>query len=338
MRYWNQSCKTHKETIVLLGGALFCLATFLLSLCIGAVSVSPRDLVCAIFAQEDSLTLQILRYSRLPRTFATMLAGAGLSVSGAVVQTVLHNKLASPGIIGVNAGAGLAVTLCCAAGVFSGWAIAGFSFLGAMAAVLLILFAAKSAGVSKTTLILGGVAVNSILNALSEAISVLLPEAGSMTRDFRVGGFYAVSTSRLIPAGILITLGLVAVISLCGHLDIIALGDETAHSLGVNVKKLRITLLVLAALLAGSSVSFSGLLGFVGLLVPHAVRNLVGYENRKIIPLCVLFGAGFVTICDLIARTAFAPYEIPVGIFLSVLGGPFFLYLLIRKKEGGFHD
>jgi iron complex transport system permease protein len=255
-----------------------------------------------------------------------------------VVQTALHNKLASPGIIGVNAGAGLAVTICCSAGILSGWAIAGFSFLGAMIAVLLILFAAKAAGASKTTLILGGVAVNSILNALSEAICVLLPEAGAITRDFRVGGFYAVSTGRLIPAGILILIGLIAITTLCGHLDIIALGDETAHSLGVNVKNLRIILLVLAALLAGASVSFSGLLGFVGLLVPHAVRHLIGNENRKLIPLCVLFGSGFVTLCDLISRTVFAPYEIPVGIFLSVMGGPFFIYLLIRRKGGRTND
>lgn len=338
MRYWKRSCKTNKKKTVLLIGALFCLISSLLSLCLGAVSISLRELVSTLFFRENSLTSQILRYSRIPRTLATLLAGAGLSVSGAVVQTVLHNKLASPGIIGVNAGAGLAVTICCAAGILSGWAIAGFSFLGAITAVLLILFASKSAGVSKTTLILGGVAVNSILNALSEGISVLLPEAGAMTRDFRVGGFYAVSTSRLIPAGILIAIGLIAVISLCGHLDIISLGDETAHSLGVDVKKLRITLLVLAALLAGASVSFCGLLGFVGLLVPHAVRNLIGNESNNTIPLCALSGAGFVTLCDLFARTAFAPYEIPVGIFLSVLGGPFFIYLLIDQKGGRSYD
>ena len=259
-------------------------------------------------------------------------------MSGAVIQAVLANKLASPSIIGVNAGAGLAVTISCALGAISGWAIAGSAFAGAFAAVLLIMTAAQKTGASRTTVILGGVAVNAFLNALSEAVTTLVPDVGVMTVDFRVGGFSAVSYTRLIPSGALILIALTVLLTLCNDLDVLALGEETAQSLGLSVKKLRTVFLVLAAMLAGAAVSFSGLLGFVGLVVPHAVRKLVGSDSGNVLPLCIFGGAGFVTICDLAVRMMFSPYELPVGIILSVLGGPFFLMLLIKKRGGRTHD
>lgn len=284
-----------------------------------------------------TLTPVIFRFVRLPRTLGCLLAGAALAVSGAVIQGVLSNKLASPSIIGVNAGAGLAVTLCCAWGFLSGWAIAGSAFLGALLSVFLIVFVAEKAGASRTTVILTGVAVNAFLNALSEAVSTLIPEVGMMAGDFRVGGFGAVSQVRLLPAGVLICLALLVVCSLHNELDVLALGEETAQGLGMNVKKTRTLLLVLAALLAGAAVSFAGLLGFVGLIVPHAMRRMAGSESKVLLPLCAMGGAAFVTFCDTAARVVFAPFELPVGILLSVMGGPFFLLLLLKRKGGRIH-
>ena len=281
-----------------------------------------------------AMTPVIFRFVRLPRTLGCLLAGAALAVSGAIIQTVLSNKLASPSIIGVNAGAGLAVTVCCACGVLSGWAIAGSAFFGALTAVLLIVFTAEKAGASRTTVILGGVAVNAFLNALSEALATLIPEAAMLAGDFRVGGFSSVSSVRLVPAGILILSALIAACSMHNELDVLALGEDTAQSLGMNVRATRTLLLMLSALLAGAAVSFAGLLGFVGLLVPHAIRKAAGAESRFLLPLCALGGAGFVTLCDTAARVLFAPYELPVGILMSVLGGPFFLGLLMKRKGG----
>lgn len=281
-----------------------------------------------------SLTPMIFRFVRLPRTLACLLSGAALAVSGAVIQGVLSNKLASPSIIGVNAGAGLAVTVCCALGQLSGWVIAGSAFLGALISVLLIVYTAEKAGASRTTVILGGIAVNAVLNAMSEAVVTLVPEAGMMAGDFRVGGFGAVSHVRLIPAGILIAVALMAVYSLRQELDVLTLGEETAQSLGLPVRTVRTLLLVLAAMLAGAAVSFAGLLGFIGLIIPHAVRRIVGSENRVLLPMCAIGGGAFVTLCDTVARVAFAPYELPVGILLSALGGPFFLVLLMKWKGG----
>ena len=284
-----------------------------------------------------TLTPVIFRFVRLPRTLGCLLAGAALAVSGAVIQGVLSNKLASPSIIGVNAGAGLAVTLCCAWGFLSGWAIAGAAFLGALLSVFLIVFVAEKAGASRTTVILTGVAVNAFLNALAEAVSTLIPEVGMMAGDFRVGGFGAVSQVRLLPAGVLICLALLVVCSLHNELDVLALGEETAQGLGMNVKKTRTLLLGLAAMLAGAAVSFAGLLGFVGLIVPHAVRRMAGSESKVLLPLCAMGGAAFVAFCDTAARVIFAPFELPVGILLSVLGGPFFLLLLLKRKGGRTH-
>ena len=281
-----------------------------------------------------ALTPVIFRFVRLPRTLGCLLAGAGLAVSGAVIQGVLGNKLASPSVIGVNAGAGLAVTLCCAFGALSGWAVAGSAFLGALISVLLIVFAAEKAGASRTTVILGGVAVNAFLNALSEAVSTLIPEVAMMAGDFRVGGFGSVSYVRLIPAGVLICVALAVVFSLHNELDVLTLGEETAQSLGMSVRKIRVLLLILAAMLAGAAVSFAGLLGFVGLMVPHGVRRWAGGGSRFLLPLCAMTGAAFVTFCDTAARVLFAPFELPVGILLSVLGGPFFLALLLKRKGG----
>ncbi len=314
-----------------------CLAAAVLSACLGAAQLSPADLWQAIINGPQGTAGYIFWYVRLPRTCACLLAGAALAVAGAVIQGVLHNKLASPSIIGVNAGAGLAVTVCCAFGALSGWAIAGSAFLGAMISVLLIVFAAEKVGASRTTVILGGVAVNAFLNALSEAVTTLIPEVGMMTGDFRVGGFSSVSYPRLLPAGALILLALLAVRILSNELDVLALGEETAQGLGMNVRKTRTLLLILAAMLAGAAVSFAGLLGFVGLIVPHAARKIVGGESRYLIPMCAAGGGAFVTLCDLTARVVFAPFELPAGILLSALGGLFFL-LLLRKRKGGRSD
>ena len=329
--------KKQKIKISFVTAIIFFVISMIGSLCLGSAKISLSELVEVLKSGMRHITTPVGRifwYARLPRMIACVLAGAALAVSGAVIQCVLSNKLASPGIIGVNAGAGFAVTVCCAVGALSSWMIAGAAFAGAVGAVLLVALTAQKIGASRTTVILGGVAVNSCLNAASEAIAILVPDAGMQAADFRVGGFSAIAYGRLLPAGIFIILTLFLLLTLTNELDVISLGEDTAQGLGMPVKRMRTLFLVLSALLAGAAVSFAGLLGFVGLIVPHAARRLVNHESGKLLPFCAIFGAGFVTLCDTLARTLFSPYEIPVGIFLSCIGGPFFLYLLIRKKGG----
>ena len=326
-----------KRTLFALA-ALACAVSAVLSLTLGAAGLTLPELLEAIAAGTSTTAGRIFYLTRLPRTAACLLAGAALAVAGCVIQGVLANPLASPSIIGVNAGAGLAVTICCTLGAVSGWAVAGASFLGAGLAVALVVLLAEKCGASRTTVILGGVAVNAFLNGLRDAVTNLIPNTGLMSADFRVGDFSSVNFTRLIPAGVLIAAALIVVFTLSNELDVMTLGEDTAKGLGMNVKRTRSLLLALAALLAGASVSFAGLLSFVGLIVPHAVRKMAGNESRFLLPLSALAGAAFVTLADLVARLAFAPYELPVGIFMSVLGGPFFLWLLYKRKGGRRDD
>ncbi len=330
--------RSRKQFLFLCAGVIGCLMVAVLSLCLGNVHFLPTDLPGILAGDKGAMSRSILLYARLPRTFASLLAGAALAVSGAVLQTVLANRLASPGIIGVNAGAGLGVTLCCAAGVLSGYAVSCAAFAGSLITVAVISVFSYRTSASKTTVILGGVALNSILNAICESVTVLDTDIAMLSIDFRVGGFSSVSYVRLVPAGILILAALAILFTLCNELDVVALGDETARGIGLPVGRYRLVFLVLAALLAGAAVSFAGLLGFVGLIVPHFVRRYTGNESGHLLPLCAICGAGFVAFCDLASRLAFAPYELPVGILMSVIGGPVFLFLLVRYKGGRRYD
>lgn len=324
--------------IWLFAGFFACVLAALLSLTLGAAACTLPELVEAIGTGTATTAGRIFWFSRLPRTAGCLLAGAALAVSGCVIQNVLANPLASPGIIGINAGAGLGVTVCCALGALSGWTVAGAAFLGALTAAVLVVFCARRTGASRSTVILSGVAVNAIFNGLRDAVTTLAPDVSVMSADFRVGGFSAVAHTRLIPAGALILVSLALVFSLHNELDVMTLGEDSARGLGMNVKRARSLLLILGALLAGAAVSFAGLLGFVGLIIPHGVCRIAGNDSGTVLPLSALFGGAFVTLADLAARLAFSPYELPVGIFLSVLGGPFFLWLLYRRKGGKSGD
>lgn len=327
----------HRAECGCLAVAAALLCAVVLSLCLGAVPLSLPALWEAVRRGAQDTAGYIFWYSRLPRTGACVLAGAALAVSGCILQGVLGNRLVSPGILGINAGAGLAVTVCCAWGVVSGWVYSCAAFGGALAAVAAVMLLARKTGASRSTVLLSGVAINSILNALRDAVTTLVPDAAALGSDFRTGGFSAVSLPRLLPAAALIAPALAAVFCLSTELELLGLGEETAQSLGLPVRRTRAALLALAAVLAGAAVSFAGLLSFVGLMVPHMVRQLTGSECRRALPLCALGGALLVTVCDLLSRLVFAPFELPVGIVISILGGPFFLALLLRRRGGTRH-
>lgn len=310
----------------------------ILSFVLGAAHLSLSELF-QVFLKPGSniLAENIFWYVRFPRTIACLFAGAALAGAGVVIQAVLANQLASPSILGINAGAGLGVTLCCALGLLSGWYIAGAAFIGAFIATLLIVFLASQTQASKTTVLLSGVAINTILNAASSAITTFVPEVSIMSNDFKVGGFSGVTMNRLLPAIVVISITIIILYTLCNDLDIMKLGEESAQSLGLSVKKMRTLFLLLASLLAGASVSFAGLIGFVGLIVPHIAKKLVGSESQYLFPFSLLLGAFLVLTCDLIARLCFQPFELPTGILLSLIGGPFFIYLLVKRKGRGHH-
>lgn len=336
VKYYSQNRKM-KGLYVL--GFFFLGISGLLGIALGSTPLSFSEIVDA-FSEgfNSSAGSRIFAYSRLPRTLASMICGAALAVSGAVIQGVLANRLASPSIIGVNAGAGLAVTLCTALGIYGGWRLSLFAFLGAFAAVMLVSFGSRHWGASKGTVILIGVAMNSLLGAISDTITTLIPEVGVMSNDFKIGEFTAITYPKLIPAMVIVLFVIIVLRTLHNELDVLTLGEEHAQGLGLNISAMRTLFLLFAALLSGCAVSLAGLLSFVGLLVPHAIRRFAGSKSSNLIGLCAIYGGGFVCLCDTLARTLFAPYEIPVGIIMAYLGAPFFVFILVKGKGGHGRD
>jgi len=320
--------------LLLLG--VFTLLSALLGLAAGSSSIrlsaAVGELLQGDFSSPDA---RILLYVRLPRVSASLLAGGALAVSGVLIQAVLSNPLASPNVIGVNAGAGFFtfLTMALLSGV-SGAAPLG-AFLGALLATLIIYAVAAAAGAGRLTIILAGVAVSSIFTAGINTVKTFFPDTLYNGSTFLIGGFSGVSLKDITPAWGLILAALLGAFLLARQTDVLCLGEETAQSLGLPVGTVRFALILTACVLAGCAVSFSGLLSFVGLIVPHIARRLFGTSHRVLCAASCLLGAGFVTLCDLLSRVLFAPYEIPVGILLSLVGGPFFLFLLLRQRNRG---
>jgi iron complex transport system permease protein len=312
--------------------ALLLILLLFLGLALGSVSVSLREILHAL-SDPNAQTANdvIIRSVRLPRVLAGLLTGAGLGAAGAILQAVLNNSLASSNTIGVNSGAGFFVMLSMLIFPKNPAAKSFMAFLGALVTVLFILCLAYYAERSRVTIILAGITVSSFLTAAMNLIKTLDDSIVINSLSFSIGSLAGVTMSSIAyPApGILLA---ILIASLLGKaLNIMNLGDGTAMSLGLNAGFFRIIYVLLASLLAGWVVSYSGLIGFVGLIVPHVCRYFVGHDARVLIPASALLGSVFVLTADLAGRVLFAPYELPVGIILSLSGAPFFLYLLLKK-------
>lgn len=326
--------KIRRRLLVIGITAALVLVAVVAGLCLGATSISVSSLFRAL---QNGTTrdpvYRIFLHIRLPRVLGGLLSGSALAVSGVLLQTVTQNPMAGPNIIGVNTGAGLFVLLCAMLFPTAYTALPTAAFLGALLTALLVVLISMGAHLSKITLVLTGIAVSSIFGAGMNAIMIVDPDAYIGSSVFLVGGFSSVTQQSLVLPAIYIGIGLVLAMLLSGSLNVLALGDQTARSLGMRVNAVRFFAVAVAALLSGAAVSFSGLLGFVGLIIPHAFRFLLGNDNRFLIPASALGGAAFVVLCDLAARTCFSPYEIPVGILMSFIGGPFFIWLVLRSRR-----
>lgn len=329
----KSSIRKHKGAVIV-ALALFAAAAAVISLCVGSTSLSVSQVLEVLKGGGTEVTRNIVLYARLPRTMAALLCGSALAAGGVIIQGVLGNPLAGPNVIGVNAGAGLGAVLCAA--LLPEWlgAVPVAAFAGALCACLLVYAIAWRTGASRITLVLAGVAISSMLSAAIDAVSILFPEAALGAGAFLMGRLNGVTLQALVLPARLCLIAVVGAFALSYELDLLMLGDDVARSLGLSARTARSVLLVLAAVLCGSAVSFAGLVGFVGLLVPHAARFLVGGQHKYLLGASIFLGAALVTVCDLLSRVLFAPFELPVGILLSMLGGPFFLWLLFRQRGG----
>ena len=303
-------------------------AGFFLSLINGSVDISPAQV---FFGVEDETKRQILENIRLPRTIVAVLVGVNLSLSGAILQAVMKNPLADPHIIGISSGAGLFGIFVMMVADDAGALMTPAAFVGAMLAASLIYLLAWKDGIRPIRVILAGVAVSAFLGAGISALLIFYSDKVHGALLWMVGGLSARSWQHveiLLPYSIA---GTIATFLAARHLNVLQLGDEVATGLGLRVNLVRTILTAIAALLAASAVCVVGLLGFVGLIVPHTARLILGSDYRLLLPGAALLGAAVVTISDTFARTIFAPTELPVGILMAMLGAPFFLYLLRRE-------
>ena len=328
----------HNQKILLLCFAAL-IAAILANLCLGASGLSIGEIAAAVLrGDRDSAASRIFFYVRLPRTLAAMLAGSALAAAGLLLQKVLRNPLASPGVIGINSGAGLCALIVMAFLPECAGLTPLAAFAGALLTTLGVYLLARLTGASRTTLVLAGVAVNSLLGAAMDAIVTLIPDAAVSRSAFAIGGFANVTMQQLSFALTFWAAGLLIAMLFQRQLQLMTLGDDVAASLGLPVDRFRAVFLIAAAMLAGAAVSFAGLLGFVGLITPHMTGLLCRSDAKLQTPITAVLGAALCLICDLAARTLFAPYELPVGVVLSFLGAPFFLWLLIRRKRSAAHD
>lgn len=307
--------------------------TVLAGLYFGSTGLSLGDFFLALTGRGDSAYCLILWQLRLPRVAAGILAGVGLSTAGVLLQSVTANELASPNIIGVNSGAGLAVILMLTVAPAAGNILPFAAFAGAFGASLFILAAADRLSGSKSAILLIGIAITTLLNAVISFLSLLDEGVLAQYNHFTVGSLKAVRLEELAVPAVIIGLAFLTAMALSGQLSVLCLGDSAAAALGVRVKRLRILTLACAAAGAAAVVSFAGLLGFVGLVVPHIARRLVGERPSRMLPCAALVGAVIVVLADLLGRTLFAPSELPVGILMSMVGAPYFLILLCRRRK-----
>ncbi|CAN5334525.1 iron ABC transporter permease [soil metagenome] len=305
----------------------------LLGVRVGSVPLSLGDVVDALRGVGDATTVAIVRGLRLPRALQAAFAGAALATSGAVFQALLRNPLAEPYILGISGGAAVGAV----AALVLGWSATVLplaAFVGALAAILLVFGVARAVGSSLDTLVLllAGVVVGAFFNALILLALVFSDAATFRSALFWMMGSFSGSSWGGVGLALLYLLpGLAILFALARPLDLLALGEDTAAFLGTPVERVKLLAYGTASLLVAAAVATSGIIGFVGLVVPHAVRLAWGSGHRFLLPASALLGAAFLVLTDALARTAAAPTEIPVGVVTAFVGVPFFLWLLRRR-------
>ena len=322
----------HKLQIGLLL-ALLLLATAGLSLAKGAEPLSLQAVWQALLRQGDPINQTIVWQLRLPRVAAALIVGSALGMSGGLLQGMLRNGLATPFLLGISAGAGLVAVALLTLGLFQAW-VPLAAWLGAIATTAFVyLLARTGSGIGVERLILGGVAVNSFLGAIQTTL-LLLADDGRIQAalNWLVGSLNGRGWSEVTMAGPYILLSLLFGCLLGRSVNVLNLGDDLAVGLGASLARSRLLIGGCATLLAAGAVSIGGLIGFVGLLVPHAIRLLVGTDYRWVLPFSALGGALVLTLDDLLTRLG--AVELPVGAITALLGSPVFIWLLYRRSAG----
>ena len=317
-------------TVVIAAAAV---AATVAGLLLGDALLLTGDLAAWVTGQSGPVVTYVLD-TRVPRVLAALLAGAALAAAGTAVQAVCRNPLAEPGILGVSGGAGIGAVLVITVSPLAGvWAVTGSAALGALVACGLVFGLAARGGLASDRLVLIGVGVSAGALAVITFMIVLTdPFNGIKALTWLSGTTYGRTMPQLVPlaAALVVVLPLLAVAR--GHLDLMALDDDTPRVLGIRLGRARLTLLVASALLTATAVTAIGVVGFVGLVAPHAARAFVGGRHARVLPVAVLIGALLVSVADTLGRTVIAPAQMPAGLLTAVIGTPYFVWLLWRSR------
>ena len=301
----------------------------------GSVAIAPGDVLGALLGSAD-VNGTIIRDLRLPRVLGSVLVGGSLAASGALLQGLLRNPLADPFVTGTSAGATLAAIVAIAVGM-SAPLVPLAAFVGALAAVALVWRLARLGGPTTVlTVLLAGIVLTAFAGAVATFVLISSDRLSIHLRSvlgWLQGGVSVIDTSELAVAAVIVAVGVAAAVALAHRVDAYAFGEETAATLGVDPELTTRAVLGATALLSGAAVALAGLVGFVGLVVPHALRFAVGATHRRLVPASFLAGGAALVLADLGARTLLAPAELPVGAITGLVGAPFFLALLVRSRR-----
>lgn len=323
-----------KRTLVFLIAMCILAVASILSMRFGSVKFSTREILSALRSIENTPVRTIIMNIRLPRTLIAIMVGANLAIAGALLQAVMRNPLADPGLTGVSTGASLAaVTIMLAFPALSRF-VPIAAFIGGCLACFFVYSLAWKRGIDPIRIILAGVAINALLGGGTSLLSILYSDKIQgvlMWMNGSIAGKSWYHVRILAPYSII---GLIVGLLCINTSNVLQLGEEAAKNLGIKVNHARLFLSMTAAFLAGISVATVGLIGFIGLIIPHISRLLVGSDYKYMLPVSAILGSILLVVADTAARTVFSPVELPVGVLMAILGGPFFLYLL--RKGGAY--
>ncbi|HHW58559.1 MAG TPA: iron chelate uptake ABC transporter family permease subunit [Clostridia bacterium] len=307
--------------------------TMLLSISAGAVKIPLQEILNIFLGSGSEINRKIVLSLRLPRVIESAFVGMGLSVVGAFFQGLLRNPMADPYVLGISSGAAFGATIA----IILGLGIFGLSFMAFITSLITVFFVytiSKSGiRVSMTTMLLAGIAISAFMSAIISLLMILNHDQFSRIVFWTMGGFGLVSWNQVIYSVPVILIGSFVMYVFSRDVNAILTGEEVAEHLGVNTELVKKIILIIGSLVTATAVSVGGIIGFVGLIVPHISRLIVGPDNRVLVPFSAIAGATFLTFADLLARIILKPMEIPIGIITATFGGPFFLYLLIRSKQ-----
>lgn len=343
---------TKKKVSIIIGLSVFLIFAILVSISVGSASVGVKDIIALIFSKifpghvsvnNANFNEIVLWQIRCPRVFMAVIIGASLASTGAVMQGVLGNSLVSPYTLGISSGSAFGAGLGMILGISilgpkfaaaSNYIIVVNAFVFGLITTFLVYFIARLKAMSNGTLILAGVAISYLFSALVSILKFIsdVDKLHDLT-FWLMGGLW---TAKWNTIGILFPISIICLILMMMYawdLNVFAFGDEVATSLGINVDKVRRRCLIISALTTSSCIAFAGTIGFIGLVAPHISRNIIGNDHRFLIPCSALMGSILLLVADTLSRTIISPTEIPVGIVTSLIGAPFFIYILMKERR-----